>query len=135
MRAFALERYGRQRALTPSDLPMETTSMPPVGLTAQQALVEKAELKPRQKIFIQAGSGGVGTFAIQLAKHWGASVATTTSAANVAPVKGLGADVVLNSQDATALNKSLRVLKPGVRRRAGARGQGCSFLFMKASGA
>jgi NADPH:quinone reductase-like Zn-dependent oxidoreductase len=100
-------------------------------LTAWQALVGKSGLRKGQKVFIQAGSGGVGTFAIQLAKHLGATVATTTSAANAALVKGLGADividyrtqdfadvlrdydVVLHSQDGTALAKSLRVLKPG----------------------
>jgi alcohol dehydrogenase len=102
-----------------------------VALTAWQALVEKADLKKGQKVFIQAGSGGVGTIAIQLAKYIGATVATTTSTANVAWVKALGADVVidykkedfetilhdydvvLNSQDARTLEKSLRVLKPG----------------------
>jgi alcohol dehydrogenase len=94
-------------------------------------LVERANLKKGQKVFIQAGSGGVGTFAIQLARHIGATVATTTSSANTELVKGLGADVVidykkddfetvlqncdvvLHSQDAAALEKSLRVLKPG----------------------
>jgi NADPH:quinone reductase-like Zn-dependent oxidoreductase len=109
----------------------EAASIPLVGLTAWQALVEKAGVKPGQKVFIQAGSGGVGTFAIQLAKHLRATVATTTSTANVAWVKALGADlvidyrtqdfeevlhdydVVLHSQDATTLEKSLRVLKPG----------------------
>ncbi|MBT9456814.1 MAG: NADP-dependent oxidoreductase [Burkholderiaceae bacterium] len=119
-------------ALKPRGLTMEeAASIPLVGLTAWQALVEKAELKRGQKVFIQAGSGGVGTFAIQLAKHLGASVATTTSTANVALVKGLGADVVvdyktqdfeevlrdydvvLNSQDGKTLDKSLRVLKNG----------------------
>jgi NADPH:quinone reductase-like Zn-dependent oxidoreductase len=90
-----------------------------------------ARVKKGQKIFIQAGSGGVVTFAIQLAKHLGATVATTTSTGNVAWVKSLGADlvvdykkddveqmlsdcdVVLNSQDGKTLEKSLRVLKPG----------------------
>jgi alcohol dehydrogenase len=109
----------------------EAASIPLVGLTAWQALVERAQLKRGQKVFIQAGSGGVGTFAIQLAKHLGASVATTTSTANVALVKRLGADVVvdyktqdfeevlrdydvvLNSQDDKTLDKSLRVLKRG----------------------
>jgi NADPH:quinone reductase-like Zn-dependent oxidoreductase len=102
-----------------------------VGLTAWQALVEVGKVRRGQKVFIQAGSGGVGTFAIQLAKHLGAAVATTTSAKNVEFVKGLGADVVidyqgqdfekilsdydlvLNSQDSRTLEKSLRVLKPG----------------------
>ena len=109
----------------------EAASIPLVGLTAWQALIEKANLKKGQKVFIQAGSGGVGTFAIQLAKHLGATVATTTSTANVEFVKSLGADividykkedfeevlrdydVVLNSQDGKTLKKSLRVLKPG----------------------
>ena len=119
-------------ALKPESLTMEeAASIPLVGLTAWQALVEKANLKAGQKVFIQAGSGGVGTFAIQLAKHLGAFVATTTSTANVEWVKGLGADlvidykkedfesvlkdydVVLNSQDNETLVKSLSVLKPG----------------------
>jgi NADPH:quinone reductase-like Zn-dependent oxidoreductase len=119
-------------ALKPKNLSMEeAASIPLVGLTAWQALVEGAELKKGQKVFIQAGSGGVGTFAIQLAKHLGANVATTTSAPNVEMVKDLGADVVvdyrkhdfgqmlagydvvLNSQDKATLEKSLRVLKPG----------------------
>lgn len=119
-------------ALKPANLSMEEASaIPLVGLTAWQALVEVAKLKPGQKVFIQAGSGGVGTFAIQLAKHLGATVATTTSAANAELVKSLGADividyrtqdfetllsgydVVLNSQDGKTLEKSLHVLKPG----------------------
>jgi NADPH:quinone reductase-like Zn-dependent oxidoreductase len=119
-------------ALKPKTLSMEeAASIPLVGLTAWQVLVEKANLKKGQKVLIQAGSGGVGTFAIQLAKHLGATVATTASAASADLVKGLGAnividyrkddfekilsgyDVVLNSQDAKTLEKSLRVLKPG----------------------
>lgn len=119
-------------AIKPKALSMEeAASIPLVGLTAWQALIEKANLKKGQKVFIQAGSGGVGTFAIQLAKYVGATVATTTSSANTDLVRGLGADVVidykkddfekvlqgydvvLHSQDATALEKSLRVLKPG----------------------
>jgi alcohol dehydrogenase len=119
-------------AIKPKALTMEeAASIPLVGLTAWQALIGKANLKQGQKVFIQAGSGGVGTFAIQLAKHLGAFVATTTSTANVDWVKRLGADividykkddfenilhgydVVLNSQDSATLAKSLRVLKPG----------------------
>jgi NADPH:quinone reductase-like Zn-dependent oxidoreductase len=81
----------------PKNLSMvEAASIPLVGLTAWQALVEKAKLQRGQKVFIQAGSGGVGTFAIQLAKHLGAEVATTTSSANIGLVKGLGADVVVD---------------------------------------
>ena len=119
-------------AIKPSSITMEeAASIPLVGLTGWQALVEKASLKKGQKVLIQAGSGGVGTFAIQLAKQLGATVATTTSTANVALVKSLGADVVidyktqdfekalrdydvvLNSQDGKTLEKSLRVLKGG----------------------
>ena len=109
----------------------EAASLPLVALTAWQVLVERAKLQKGQKVLIHAGSGGVGTVAIQLAKHLGAFVATTTSAANVEWVKRLGADVVvdygkedfeqvlhgydvvLNSLGADVLEKSLRVLKPG----------------------
>jgi NADPH:quinone reductase-like Zn-dependent oxidoreductase len=121
-------------AKKPKTLTMEeAASIPLVGLTAWQALIEKAGLKKGQKVFIQAGSGGVGTFAIQLAKHVGATVATTTSTDNVNLVRSLGADividykkedfenvlsdydVVLHSLDKLTLEKSLRVLKPGGR--------------------
>ena len=119
-------------AIKPKSLTMEeAASIPLVGLTAWQALIEKAKLKKGQKVLIHAGSGGVGTFAIQLAKHVGATVATTTSTANIDLVRRLGADividykkdsfeeilrdcdVVLNSLDGATLKKSLRVLKPG----------------------
>lgn len=118
----------------PKGLTMEeAASIPLVGLTAWQALVETATLSKGQRVFIQAGSGGVGTFAIQLARHLGATVATTTSAANFELVRSLGADVVidyrtqdfedvlhdyevvLNSQDGKTLGKSLRVLKGGAK--------------------
>lgn len=109
----------------------EAASIPLVGLTAWQALIERAQLKKGQKVLIHAGSGGVGTFAIQLAKHVGAFVATTTGTANIDWVKRLGADVVidykkddfekilhdydvvLNSLDGKTLEKSLEVLRPG----------------------
>ena len=119
-------------ALKPGNLDMgEAASMPLVALTAWQVLVETAKLKKGQKVLIHAGSGGVGTVAIQLAKHLGAFVATTTSTSNVEWVKALGADVVidykkqnfetvlqgydvvLNSLGSDVLEKSLKVLKPG----------------------
>ena len=119
-------------ALKPKVLTMEeAASVPLVGLTAWQALIEKANLKKGQKVLIHAGSGGVGTLAIQLAKHLGAFVATTTSTTNVDLVESLGADlaidykkddfgdilrdydVVLNSLDGATLKKSVSVLKPG----------------------
>ena len=84
-------------AIKPKKLTMEeAASIPLVGLTAWQALIERANLKKGQKVLIHAGSGGVGTFAIQLAKHLGAIVATTTSTANVDLVKSLGADIVID---------------------------------------
>jgi NADPH:quinone reductase-like Zn-dependent oxidoreductase len=121
-------------AAKPRTLTMEeAASVPLVALTAWQALVDVAKLRAGQKVFIQAGSGGVGTIAIQLAKHIGAYVATTASAANADWLTALGADlvidyktqdfetvlrdydVVLHSQDARALEKSLNVLRPGGR--------------------
>ena len=119
-------------ASKPKNLSMEeAASIPLVALTAWQVLIETAKLQKGQKVLIHAGSGGVGTFAIQLAKHVGAVVATTTSTSNVDFVKRLGADivvdykkdrfeevlrdcdVVVNSLDGATLKKSLRVLKPG----------------------
>lgn len=119
-------------ALKPANLTMtEAASLPLVALTAWQALVERANLRPGQKVLIQAGSGGVGTIAIQLAKHLGATVATTASAANADFLKDLGADividyrtqdfatalegydVVLDSQGPDSVAKSMSILKPG----------------------
>jgi NADPH:quinone reductase-like Zn-dependent oxidoreductase len=119
-------------ASKPASLSMaEAASVPLVALTAWQALVERANLQPGQKVLIHAGSGGVGTYAIQLAKHLGATVVTTTGTGNVDWVRDLGADVVidyrtqdfetvvddydavLDSQGGETLAKSLRVLKPG----------------------
>jgi alcohol dehydrogenase len=77
----------------------EAASLPLVGLTSWQALVDTAKLKPRQRILIHAGSGGIGTFAIQLAKHIGAEVWTTTSGKNLEFVKSLGADHAINYQN------------------------------------
>lgn len=118
-------------ALKPKNISMEeAASIPLVGLTVWQAF-EKAKLRKGQKIFIQAGSGGVGTIAIQLAKHFGATVASTTSAKNMEMVKTLGADVVIDykkenladrikdydmvlhsSRDKKVMDESLRLLKP-----------------------
>lgn len=119
-------------ALKPANLTMtEAASLPLVALTAWQALVERANLRPGQKVLIQAGTGGVGTIAIQLAKHLGATVATTASAKNADFLKELGADividyrtqdfattlegydVVLDSQGPASVAKSMSILKPG----------------------
>ncbi len=110
---------------------VQVASIPLVGLTSWQALKERANLRAGQKVFIPAGSGGVGTFAIQLAKHLGAKVGTTTSTGNVQLVSSLGADevidykkqefekvlrgydVVLGTTKGDAIEKSLGILKPG----------------------
>jgi NADPH:quinone reductase-like Zn-dependent oxidoreductase len=116
----------------PAKLTMEeAASIPLVGLTAWQVLVDVAQVRPGQKVLIHAGSGGVGTIAIQLAKQLGAFVATTTGTGNVEWVRRLGADVVidyrtqdfaallrdydvvLNSLGTDVLEKSLQVLRPG----------------------
>lgn len=119
-------------ALKPASISMEEAgSLPLVALTAWQALVERGNVQPGQKVLIHAGAGGVGSIAIQLAKHLGATVATTASAANLDFVRELGADtaidyrsqdfeqlligydLVLDSLGGENLKKSLRVLKPG----------------------
>jgi NADPH:quinone reductase-like Zn-dependent oxidoreductase len=111
--------------------PVEAASLPLVALTAWQALVEIGNVQAGHKVLIHAGAGGVGTIAIQLAKHLGATVATTVSPSNADFVRELGADVVIDyrSQDfereisgydlvldsvgGVNLEKSLRILRPG----------------------
>ncbi|KYG65708.1 NADPH:quinone reductase [Bdellovibrio bacteriovorus] len=119
-------------ALMPANIGFhEAASIPLVGLTSWQAMYGVAHLKPGQKVLIQAGSGGIGTFAIQLAKHIGAEVWTTTSTKNVDFVKSLGADHVIDykKQNFTevvqdldmifdtlggdSLEKDFSVIKPG----------------------
>ncbi|ULO10463.1 NADP-dependent oxidoreductase [Paenibacillus sp. 19GGS1-52] len=118
-------------SLKPSNLDfVEAASIPLVGLTTYQALTEVLELKKGQKILIHAGSGGVGTFAIQLAKEMGAFVATTVSEQGYDLVKSLGADLIINYKEdkfeeiladydavydtlgGDALEKSFSILKP-----------------------
>jgi NADPH:quinone reductase-like Zn-dependent oxidoreductase len=119
-------------ALKPRNLShAEAASVPLAGLTAWQALITKSDLKKGQKVLIHAGSGGVGTFAIQIAKHFGAYVATTCSARNADLVRRLGADIVIDYKTQSfedelsdydlvfdmlggeTLNRSFKVLKKG----------------------
>ncbi|TDU87210.1 alcohol dehydrogenase [Kribbella voronezhensis] len=119
-------------ALKPASVSFEeAASLPLVALTAWQALVERGNLQPGQRVLVHGGAGGVGTIAIQLAKHLGATVATTVSTGNADFVRELGADVVidyrhqdfeqlldgydlvLDSVGGKNLEKSLRVLRPG----------------------
>lgn len=87
----------RAAALKPANLDfVQAASIPMVGLTSWQALKERLKLQAGQKVFIPAGSGGIGTFAIQLAKHLGAKVGTTTSTGNVELVRSLGADEIVD---------------------------------------
>ncbi|MFP2343071.1 NADP-dependent oxidoreductase [Enterobacter ludwigii] len=110
---------------------VQAASLPMVSLTSWQALTERAKLRAGQKVFIPAGSGGIGSFAIQLAKHLGATVGTTTSTANIDWVSRLGADevvdykkqefekvlsgydIVLGTIRGDAIEKSTQILKPG----------------------
>jgi NADPH:quinone reductase-like Zn-dependent oxidoreductase len=134
---------------------VQAASVPMVGLTSWQALKDRAHLKPGQKVFIPAGSGGIGTFAIQLAKHLGAKVGTTTSTGNVGLVQRLGADevvdykkqefegvlqdynVVLGTIRGDGIEKALQILKPmssvvsliGPPDAAFARARGMNFLM------
>jgi NADPH:quinone reductase-like Zn-dependent oxidoreductase len=119
-------------ALKPASLTLhEAAAVPLVALAAWQILVERAQVKPGQKVLVHAGAGGLGSTVIQLAKHLGAHVATTTTGDTEALVRDLGADVVidytkqdfsqvlsgfdlvLDSLGGENLMKSLTVLKPG----------------------
>lgn len=86
---------------------VQAASVPMVGLTAWQAMKERAGVRAGQKVFIPAGAGGIGSMAIQLAKHFGAKVGTTTSTGNVPLVLGLGADEVVDYKQ-QAFEKVLR---------------------------
>lgn len=119
-------------ARKPTSLTMvEAAAVPLVALTAWQALVDVAQIKPGQKVLIHGGGGGLGSTVIQLAKHLGAQVATTASGQDEKKVRDLGAhevidyrkadfstllsgyDLVLDSLGGENLAKSLTVLKPG----------------------
>lgn len=111
----------------------DAAAVPQTSMTAWQMLKDKADIKEGKKVLIHAGSDGVGSFAIQLAKYFGAEVATTTSGKNADFVKDLGADTVINykeedfSERKSAFDvvldtlggeiqeKSYDVLKPGTR--------------------
>ena len=93
---FAAVRDGAA-ALKPSNLTFEeAASLPLVALTAWQALMEIGKLGINQRVLIHAGSGGVGSVAIQLARHQGATVFTTVGKRNVELVKRLGANVAID---------------------------------------
>lgn len=112
---------------------VDAASLPVVGLTAWHALVSLGEVQPGQRVLIHGGSGGVGSVAIQLAKHLGATVVTTVSERNADLVRALGADetvdyrtedfverltdrpvdLVLDTQGGETTTRSLEVLRLG----------------------
>jgi NADPH:quinone reductase-like Zn-dependent oxidoreductase len=135
-RIGAFAEYAVVRAAVAAPKPVnltfeEAASLPLVGLTAWQALIDLGHLQAGQKVLIHAGSGGVGTFAIQLARHLGAKVYTTVGQRNAELVQQLGADVaidyrttrfedvaqdfdvVLETLGGELLLRSLRSVKPG----------------------
>jgi NADPH:quinone reductase-like Zn-dependent oxidoreductase len=109
----------------------EAAAIPLVALAAWQALVDRAAVRPGQKVLVHAGAGGLGSTVVQVAKHLGAQVATTAHTNDVEKVRALGSDevidftttdfadvlsgfdVVLDSLGPASLEKSLTVLKPG----------------------
>ena len=130
---FAIVPQGAA-VLMPSNLSFaQAAAIPMVALTSWQALKEHAGLEAGQKVFIPAGSGGIGTFAIQLAKHFGAHVATTVGTGGIELVRDLGADeiidygrqrfetvldnydVVLATIGGDSVEKAIGVLRPGGR--------------------
>jgi NADPH:quinone reductase-like Zn-dependent oxidoreductase len=112
---------------------LEAAALALTGLTAMSAIEDTLKLRPGETVLIQGGAGGVAGFAIELAKHIGARVITTTSAANHDYVRELGADEVIdyNARDFTqavadcdavfdtvggdVAQRSFAVLKPGGR--------------------
>jgi NADPH:quinone reductase-like Zn-dependent oxidoreductase len=109
----------------------EAAAVPLVALAAWQILLDRADVQPGQKVLVHAGAGGLGSTVIQLAKHLGATVATTTNTTTADLARSLGADVVvdytkqdfsqvlsgydlvIDSLGGENLEKSLTVLKPG----------------------
>jgi NADPH:quinone reductase-like Zn-dependent oxidoreductase len=119
-------------ALKPASLSFaEAAAVPLVALAAWQALVDRADVRPGQRVLVHAGAGGLGSTVIQLARHLGAHVATTARGTDAAALAELGADevvdftttdftevlsgydVVLDSLGTDSLDRSMTVLKPG----------------------
>jgi NADPH:quinone reductase-like Zn-dependent oxidoreductase len=104
----------------PDDVTFELAAAVPVaGLTALQGLRDKGHLKPGQKVLINGAAGGVGTFAVQIAKSFGANVTGVCSTKNVELVRSLGADRVIDytQQDFTQDSERYDVLLDNVANR------------------
>src|ERR1700751_2794597 len=94
---YVCPRATRAVALKPANVSFEeAASVNIAGITALQALRDKGKVKPGQKVLINGASGGVGTFAVQIAKSLGADVTGVCSTRNVDLVKSLGADHVID---------------------------------------
>jgi NADPH:quinone reductase-like Zn-dependent oxidoreductase len=90
-------REDRALALKPANVTFEQAAAVPIAaVTALQALRDKGQIKPGQKVLINGASGGVGTFAVQIAKSFGADVTGVCSTKNVAMVRSIGADYVID---------------------------------------
>lgn len=94
---YVTVREDRALALKPANMTFEqAASVPIAGITALQALRDKGQLKPGQQVLINGASGGVGTFAVQIAKSYGAEVTGVCSTRNVEMVRSIGADHVID---------------------------------------
>ena len=113
--AFAEYACGRESAfaIKPSSVTFEqAASVPVAALTALQGFRDKAQLQPGQKVLINGAAGGVGTFAVQFAKTFGAEVTGVCSTRNVELVRSIGADVVIDytREDYTSNGKQYDVI-------------------------
>jgi len=113
--AFAEYACGRESAfaIKPGDVSFEqAASVPVAALTALQGFRDKAHLQPGQKVLINGAAGGVGTFAVQIGKTFGAEITGVCSTRNVELVRSIGADIVIDytREDFTSNGKQYDVI-------------------------
>jgi NADPH:quinone reductase-like Zn-dependent oxidoreductase len=118
---YVCVRAGRAVALKPTNLTFEqAASVNIAGITALQAIRDKGKVQPGQKVLINGASGGVGTFAVQIAKSFGADVTGVCSTRNVDLVRSLGADHVVDytKEDFTKSEQRYDVILDNVTNRS-----------------